>query len=959
MTKGCAVASVLLSVMSCEMVLMPSEGEASALVRMIFSADYGPETRTTLQDDGRTVFWSEGDAISLFAGDDASNRKFIASGVEGTIADFEGYADGEASSYTALYPYRYGASMSSETVKTVLPNRQGAVEGSFADDLNIAVARMSGTHLSFRNVCSLIKVTVPEGIDDVRALTLVSRVPLAGEMKITFDEEGNPSMAPVSTTAGKELTMDAGGETLAPGDYYFVISPGEHKFSLGVTTTADELYTMYSKTQAVVDANDVISLGQIRGEGSRGFRLKNLPSAPVSVDDTWKIEYEVTDPSYEGLTVSFKSRDAKVITSATDGNIVFGGRPGVAMVNVEYDGITYPVAFDVRAWYRDGVDRWTKDETDTPNAVVETSANSYGETCHQVTLDSNGKGYLKRSAKIWPSPVGAPVLCVRMDDLADNGYDRSIILNFAKEFKYNGVNFTGMVGNAKNGWLKKYRCSDGSSIFVYDLSAQQVGEKMLPADFHADGYLQLKYADVKLNGLAASGASYRFFGFRSYGSLSDMEQALDDWSAQTGITYVDSENDDDEVVTQPTHPCALVSAADIERVRESVNKASPSDPVYASYQAFCDNKYSQSSYTASPVATLVRGDVAGTGVESENYMNAARDAAAAFQLALRWQISGQTQYADAAVDVLNAWASTCTQITANDNNQYLAAGFQGYTFANAAELLRDYPGWASSDQDSFKTWLRTVWLAKNEWFIDTHGGENNCNLHYWSNWELANLASMLAIGIYLEDSVLIDKVRMNFLRGEDSGCISNMIPYAPVADPDGYGQLAQSMESGRDQGHTTLVVSMCAELCQMAWNVGLDFWGQDSNKVLAMAQYTAKYNAMPEGAYLCETMPFTAYTYCGTGCGCANTGHGAYHTEVSADGRGTLRPCWDLIYSHYRHQKQVSADDVHYVKIFADQLRYTDGKLTGDGGSGDSRYGTNSGAFDQIGWGTMLFWRGE
>ena len=52
-------------------------------------------------------------------------------------------------------------------------------------------------------------------------------------------------------------------------------------------------------------------------------------------------------------------------------------------------------------------------------------------------------------------------------------------------------------------------------------------------------------------------------------------------------------------------------------------------------------------------------------------------------------------------------------------------------------------------------------------------------------------------------------------------------------------------------------------------------------------------------------------------------------------------------------------DEVYYVKLFAEQLRYVNGVLTGDGGSGDSRYGSTSGAFDQIGWGTMMFYRGE
>ena len=407
------------------------------------------------------------------------------------------------------------------------------------------------------------------------------------------------------------------------------------------------------------------------------------------------------------------------------------------------------------------------------------------------------------------------------------------------------------------------------------------------------------------------------------------------------------------------HPCALVTSADIDRVKNQVALASPSDPVYVSYTNFCKSPYSQSGYTATPVQIIIRGDATGIGEGKENYITISKDASAAYQLALRWKITGDTKYADDAVRILNSWADVCTKIDANDNNQYLCAGFQGYTLGNAAELLRDYEGWNSTDQNDFKSWLRTVWIAKNEWFIDTHGGSSTCNLHYWSNWELANLASMLAIGIYLEDHALITKVYRNFREGAGSGCINNIVPYDPVADPDGHGMLAQSMESGRDQGHGTLVASMSAELCQMAWNIGLDFWGMEDNKMLAMFEYTAKYNVKPNGTYICTSMPFTHYSYCPPTCGCSNKSHGAEHEVVSDSGRGTIRPCWDLIYAHYRHAAKIDADKLYYVKLFADQLRYTDGVLAGDGGSGDSRYGSNSSAFDQIGWGTMMYYRGE
>ncbi len=440
--------------------------------------------------------------------------------------------------------------------------------------------------------------------------------------------------------------------------------------------------------------------------------------------------------------------------------------------------------------------------------------------------------------------------------------------------------------------------------------------------------------------------------------------ACTDFLYEGEVDLTPKEEEEEEEFVYPTtyefnHPCAYVTMDDINRAKAAVAAADETDPAYKCWLELCNSKYAVKGYTANPVEILVRGDPTGTGVSSQNVLNAGRDAAAAFELALRYQISGDTDYATTAVKILNDWAATCKKITSNDADFNLAAGFQGYQFANAAELLRDYDGWAEADQNAFRQWLIDVWYSINKGFIDSHGGTNVCNLHYWSNWELANLASILAIGIYTENPEMITYVYRQFREGEGSGALHNMIPYAPVSDPAGLSStpIAQCMESGRDQGHATLVSAVCAELCQMAWNIGIDFWGMEDNLVLSMFEYTAMYNSNP---YPTVEMPFTEYSYC-TGCECRNQTHGAIHTAVSSDGRGTIRPCWDLIYSHYK-SAGLSDKQLHYTKQFAEQLRYTDGELTGDCGAGDSRYNNKDGAettanFDQIGWGTLLFYQ--
>ncbi|MFD0569423.1 hypothetical protein ACFQ0T_09265 [Kitasatospora gansuensis] len=88
----------------------------------------------------------------------------------------------------------------------------------------------------------------------------------------------------------------------------------------------------------------------------------------------------------------------------------------------------------------------------------------------------------------------------------------------------------------------------------------------------------------------------------------------------------------------------------------------------------------------------------------QNIATLFNDVHAAYQNALRWRISGDRAHGDAARDILNAWAGTLKEVTGSAD-RFLAAGLQGYQFANAAELMRGYPGF---DLDRFKTMMLQV-----------------------------------------------------------------------------------------------------------------------------------------------------------------------------------------------------------------------------------------------------------
>ena len=86
-------------------------------------------------------------------------------------------------------------------------------------------------------------------------------------------------------------------------------------------------------------------------------------------------------------------------------------------------------------------------------------------------------------------------------------------------------------------------------------------------------------------------------------------------------------------------------------------------------------------------------------------------------------------------------------------------------------------------------------------------------------------------------------------------------------------------------------------------------------------------------------------------CSCTDKNHGATQTVVADDaGRGAFRPGWEIYYMHYAKIKKLGSGYT-YAKKFADKIRPEGGV------DGNSRYGTNSGAFDQLGWGTLMMYR--
>ena len=178
----------------------------------VFTA--GITTKTELVS-GNAVHWVAGDNISLFDG--VANREFTTTDA-GATAKFTGSAS-DAATYYALYPYQAGASCEGGVITATLPATQTAVAGSFANLLNLSVAKTTDTHLHFKNVCALVAVDLQKYFE-VTSIKLEGRnnEDLAGTLSISFDGEGTPVVNSI-TGASKSITLSNGGAVLAEGVY--------------------------------------------------------------------------------------------------------------------------------------------------------------------------------------------------------------------------------------------------------------------------------------------------------------------------------------------------------------------------------------------------------------------------------------------------------------------------------------------------------------------------------------------------------------------------------------------------------------------------------------------------------------------------------------------------------------------------------------------------------------------
>ncbi|MBQ0077809.1 MAG: hypothetical protein KBS55_04160 [Bacteroidales bacterium] len=192
-----------------------------------FTATMEPVTKTDL--DNLSPVWTEGDSISVFDAN-GTNFKFIASGTGSSVSftqskDTPGELAGDE--FYAVYPYSDALVFNSGSVTLSTPLSHTVMGKAFTSArAAVMTAHTTGDELNFKNLCSLISFTIPEGLGVTELYIYAAGQLLAGTVTATIASDGTPTAS--APTDGDGINLVASEGTIAAGTYYMPVIPGSY-----------------------------------------------------------------------------------------------------------------------------------------------------------------------------------------------------------------------------------------------------------------------------------------------------------------------------------------------------------------------------------------------------------------------------------------------------------------------------------------------------------------------------------------------------------------------------------------------------------------------------------------------------------------------------------------------------------------------------------------------------------
>ncbi len=298
------------------------------------------------------------------------------------------------------------------------------------------------------------------------------------------------------------------------------------------------------------------------------------------------------------------------------------------------------------------------------------------------------------------------------------------------------------------------------------------------------------------------------------------------------------------------HPGILLNQAQLDLIKSRV--AGGVEPQKSAFETMKKSPQAATNYTPHPWATCECGPRSNPDLGCKDEQ---RDSEAAYTQALMWYITGDKQYAENAIKIMNAWSSTLTGGHKLANGPVQAA-WCAEVWPRAAEIIRyTYPGWKPVDITKFQEMLATQYVPS------LIGGscENG-------NKELSMSEALINIGVFNDDRHTFD-LGVKMWRGRAPAYIYLKTDGATPVKPANCEEMAiwgnkgyttplvdgLLQETCRDSGHANMALAAMVNAAETARQQGLDLYSEQGKRIMAALEFQAQFlppNNAPVPAHL-------------------------------------------------------------------------------------------------------------
>ena len=315
------------------------------------------------------------------------------------------------------------------------------------------------------------------------------------------------------------------------------------------------------------------------------------------------------------------------------------------------------------------------------------------------------------------------------------------------------------------------------------------------------------------------------------------------------------------------HPGVLLNRAQLDLIKQRVENGT--EPQKTAFAKMLTDPLADLSYRPSPRGTVECGSYSkpDLGCKDER-----RDSEAAYSQAIAWYVTGNPKYAQNAIHIMNAWATTLSGGHTNSNGPIQAA-WSSSVWPRAAEIIRyTFDGWAPGDIERFKQMLVKQYVPSM-----INGSDEN------GNKELAMSEALINIGIFNDDRALFD-AGVKMWRGRAPAYIylksDGPKPLLPAdGKPAIWGNKGKTtamvdgllQESMRDAHHANMAFASMVNAAETAWQQGLDLYAEQGDRMIAAMEFQAQF-LPPNKATPPPSLEFS------------------------------LQPTWEIAYNHFHHR---------------------------------------------------------